>query len=92
MDVVNDFNLPDDLVSRLLASIEEVTAPVLTPDSIQAPLEYLAIVLFAPAEHKTKGRTWGFFRVERTSTDTLNDGTQGHCVEYYLYSDKTTGE
>lgn len=91
MDAVNDFSLPDDLVSRLLASIEEVTARVLTPDSIEAPLEYLEFVLLVPAGQRTKGYPWGFFRVERASTDSQLETEKGHCVEYYLYLDQKTG-
>lgn len=91
MDVVNEFSLPDDLVTRLLASIEDVTARVLTPSSIKMPLEYLEIVLLAPAGQRKKGNPWGFFRVERASTDSQLETEIGHCVEYYLYLDQKTG-
>jgi hypothetical protein len=91
MNTLKALRLPDDLVSRLLASIEEVTARVLTPDSIEAPLEYLEFVLLAPAGQRTKGYPWGFFRVERASTDSQLKTEKGHCVEYYLYLDQKRG-
>ena len=90
MDAMADFSLPGDLIRRLLASMEEATARVLSPDSVDGQFEYLEIVLLAPPEPTSKGHTWGFFRVERASTDSLSESIKGHCIEYYLYSDQKT--
>lgn len=92
MNVLGAFSLPGDLVSRLLASIEAATARVLGPDSIEGPFEYLEIAMLAPAGQASKGHTWGFFRVERASTDSQIESAKVHCIEYYLYLDKKTGE
>ena len=92
MKALNDFTLPGDLVSRLLASIEEVTARVLRPASTQVQFEYLEIVVLAPVGQTSKGHTWGFFRVERGSTDSQLERAKEHCVEYYLYLDTKTGK
>lgn len=88
LNVVGEFSLPGDLIRRFLASIQEATARVLSPDSIQARSEYLEIVVLAPAGQTTKGHTWGFFRVERTSTNSHSESARGHRVEYYLYLDR----
>jgi hypothetical protein len=90
MDALADFSLPGDLIRRLLASIEEATARVLSPDSVDGQFEYLEIVLLAPPKPAPKGHTWGFFRVERASTDSLSESIKGHRIEYYLYSDQKT--
>ena len=90
MNTLSDFSLPSDLVSRLLASIEETTARVLSPDSIDGPSAYLEIAVLGPAGQTSKGHTWGFFRVEKASTDSQIEGPKGHCIEYYLYLDKKT--
>ena len=92
MNTLRDFSLPGDLVSRLLASIEEATGRVLSPNSIEGQFEYLEIAVLAQAGEISKGHIWGFFRVERAATDPLNDRAKGHCVEYYLYLDKKTGQ
>lgn len=92
MNALSDFSLPGDLVSRLLASMEDATARVLSADSIEGQFEYLEIVLLVPAEQASKGLTWGFFRVEKASVDSQSESPNGHCVEYYLYLDKKTGE
>lgn len=91
MNVLSDFSLPGDLVSRLMKSIEEATARVLSPDSTPVQLEYLEIVVLAPAGQTSRGHTWGFFRVERASADSQIEDAKGHCIEYYLYLDKKTG-
>jgi hypothetical protein len=90
LDALADFSLPGDLISRLLASIEEATARVLSPDSVDGQFEYLEIVLLAPPKQASKGHTWGFFRVEKVSIGSLSQSTRGHCIEYYLYLDQKT--
>jgi hypothetical protein len=92
MKALAEFSLPDHLVSRLLASIEDATARVLYPDRGEGQFEFLEIVMLAPDLQTPKGHTWGFFRVERASTEALNESAKGYCVEYYLYLDKRTGE
>jgi hypothetical protein len=92
MNSLNALSLPDDLVSRLLASIEVATTPILRPDRIQAQPEYLEIVVLAPAEQTAKEHLWGFFRVERASSDSRIENAKGRCIEYYLYLDKRTSK
>jgi hypothetical protein len=87
MNILVDFRLPSDFVSRLLASIEEARERVLSADSEEGQFEFLEIVVLAPAKRASKGHTWGFFRLEKTSTDSQSESTKGHCVEYYLYLD-----
>ena len=92
MNTLRDFSLPDNLVSRLLASMEEATARVLSLDSTEGQFEYLEIAVLGPAGQISKGETWGFFRVERATTDLHIESAKVHYVEYYLYLDKNTGE
>lgn len=89
-DVLSDLGLPDDFVSRLLASIEKATVCVLSSDHKQG--EYVNIVVLASAGQASRGHTWGFFRVERASTDSQIENAKGHFVEFYLYLDKKAGE
>jgi hypothetical protein len=92
MNTLRDFSLPGDLVSRLLASMEEAKARVLRSHSIETQFEYLEIAILAPAEETSKGHTWGFFRVEREAIDSQIESVKGYCVEYYLYLDRKTGQ
>ena len=92
MKALTDFSLPDDLVSRLMASIEDAAVRVLSPNIAEGQFDFLEIVILVPSLQTPKGYSWGFFRVERASTDPLNESAKGHCVEYYLYLDKKTGE
>ena len=92
MSVLHDFNLLEDVLSRLLTSIETVTARVLDPDSVERRFEFLEIAVLGPAGQIPKGHTWGFFLVERASTAAQIESTKGYYVEYYLYLDKKRGE
>lgn len=90
--LLSGFSLPDDLVSRLLKSMEDAAVRVLIPDGAEAQLEQLEIVVLVPAVLVSEGQTWGFFRVERTSTVSNVRNSQGHCIDYYLYLDRKPGE
>lgn len=87
---LNDFSLPDDLVSRLMASIEETRTRVLSPDSLEGQSKYLEIAVLAPAGQASNGHAWGFFRLERATADSPIESAKGRCVEYYLYLDRKT--
>ena len=86
--VLSDFSLPNDLVNKLLKSMEDAAVRVL---SAEALLEHLEIVVLAPADLASQGQTWGFFRVERISTDPNIEDSQGHSIDYYLYLDRNSG-
>ena len=85
--ILSDFSLPNDLVARLLKSMEDSAGRVLSAEELS---EHLEIVVLAPAYLLPQGQTWGFFRLERASADSQFNGTNGHCVEYYLYLDQKT--
>jgi hypothetical protein len=92
VNLLDDLSLPAGFVSRLLVSIEEAILRVLSQDGKEGQFDHLEIVVLAPAGQASKGYTWGFFRVERMSTNSEIEGTKGHCVEYYLYLDRTIGK
>lgn len=85
--ILSDFSLPNDLVNKILKSMEDAAVRILFLDGAEAQPEHLEIVVLAPADLVSQGQTWGFFRVERTSTDTNIEDSQGHSIEYYLYLD-----
>ena len=90
--ILAPFSLPDDLVGKIRTSIEQAVVRILGPDTAERNFGYLEIVMLVPSLQTPKGHPWGFFLVERTSTDPLNERANGHCVEYYLYLDKKAGE
>lgn len=83
--ILSPFNLPDDLVVRILKSMEEAAARILASSSAKGDFEYLALVILAPAGLNSRAKTWGFFRVERTAANR-------HCIEYYIYWDTNSVE
>ena len=90
--ILGPFSMPDDLVSKILRSIEDAAVRILSPDIAEGQFEYLDIVVLAPAGLAMQGQTWGFFRIERRSTDSEIESAKGHCVEYYLYLDRKSGK
>ena len=92
MHIIEDLQLPGKYVSRLLASIEEATLRILSPEGIEDQFDHLEIILLAQSGQVSKGHTWGFFRVERTSTDSKIESAKGYCFEYYLYLEGKPGK
>jgi hypothetical protein len=89
-NTLGDFRLPDNLMGRLLVSIEEAAEHFLSLDSIEGQPKYLEIAVLAPGTSAPEGHTWGFFRLEKTSIDPPTESSKGHCIEYYLYLDMKT--
>ena len=89
--ILAPFHLPNDFVAKIRTSIEDAVVRILSPDTAGRNFEYLEIVVLGPSEQTAKGNTWGFFRLERVSTDSQIESAKGHCVEYYLYLDKKAG-
>jgi hypothetical protein len=90
--ILASFHLPDDLVGKIRTSIEQAVVRFLSRDTAERNFEYLEIVVLVPSLQTLEGHPWGFFLVERASTDPQNERSNGHCVEYYLYLDKKAGE
>jgi hypothetical protein len=90
--ILTTFSLSDDLIGKIRTSIELAVVRFLSPDTAERNFEYLEIVVLVPTLQTLRGHPWGFFLVERASTDLLNERANGHCVEYYLYVDKKAGE
>ena len=88
--ILSPFDLPENFVSRLLKSMEEAVVRVLSPDTMEKRYEHLDIAVLAATDLSFPGKTWGFFRVERTSIDSKNENANGHLIEYYLYLDRNS--
>jgi hypothetical protein len=90
--ILSDFSLPNDLVNKLLKSMQDAAMRVLVPDGGETQLEHLEVVVLAPTDLVPQGQIWGFFRVERTSTHPDIEDSQVHSIDYYLYLDKKPEE
>lgn len=91
-NILAPLSLSDELVGKIRTSTELAIVRILGPDTAERNFEYLEIVMLIPSMQTVRGHPWGFFLVERASTDPLNERAKGHCVEYYLYLDKKTEE
>lgn len=86
--ILSDISLSEDIVNKLLRSMKAAAGRVLFIDGTELKLEYLEIVVLVPADLVMQGQTWGFFRVERISTDPRIEDSQGYSIDYYLYMDR----
>ena len=88
--ILSPFDLPENFVSKILNSMQEAAVRILSPDTMDERFEHLDIVVLAPTGMSFQGKTWGFFRVERTPIDSKNENANRHLIEYYLYLDRNS--
>ena len=89
MKILEPFRLPEEYVSKILKSIEDVTSRVLSPDTGDGQFEHLNIVLLTPVGQPAERQTWGFFRLERMESKEKPKESKSYRIEYYLYSERT---
>ena len=74
--------LPRDFLNRILRSSREATGRIVAAVDTANPVRHIHIHVFVPQTPGPKGKTWGFFRVERLDGHAeLPD----HTIELYLY-------
>jgi hypothetical protein len=78
-------NLPTDLTGKILRSAYEAAARTLSESS--PGYGHIHLVAFASPGYQDKGRTWGFFRLEKLEASLAGPGLPDHSIELYLYID-----
>jgi hypothetical protein len=78
------FKLNEDLIRRVETSLQEAAKRVLathTGDKMQ----HIHLRILVPLERTSKGKTWGFFRVEKNKEGYTEGQRPDHVAELFLY-------
>ena len=86
MEILGSLNLPVDFLNKILKSTQDSAIRAMQAESLMK-FEYIHLIIFAPSEHTSKGRTWGFFRIEKIENVTADYRLPDHAIEFYLYLD-----
>ena len=75
-----------DLFNKVIYSAQEAVANIIQTNTLLA-LEHLHLQAFAPVRRTTKGKSWGFFRIERFEKLQIDKGSPDHTIDFYLYQE-----
>ena len=82
--VLNMLNLSPDFLDRVVKSAQESAMRYLHPDA-GLTSGHIHLSVHAPREHLAKGKTWGYFHVERIENRAEMMDSQDHAIDFYLY-------
>lgn len=83
--ILSPVNLPMDFTSKIVTSAEEAAARAMQSETM-IKYQHTHLVIYVPVERSAQGRTWGFFRIEKTGADGGANGSPlDHSIEFYLY-------
>ena len=82
--VLNTLNLSPEFLDRVLKSVQESAMRYLHPDA-GLTSGHIHLSIHAPRENLVKGKTWGFFHIERIENRADGIDGRGHAIDFYLY-------
>jgi len=84
-EVLAPLSLHTDLVNKILRSAREAAARALESSEKAVPYVHIHLLAFAPYSPRTRGQTWGFFRLEKLDGSEPGQSRPDHSIEFYLY-------
>lgn len=83
-ELLAPLSLHGDFLNKVLRSAQESTTRALQPNN-EMTSRHVHLAIFAPHQHTARGRTWGFFRIEKLDGPDQPKEHPDHAVEVYLY-------
>ena len=86
-ETLEPLGLSADLRTRLLNSAQEAVLGIMQPNSAGLNVGQIHFVILVQADPSLKGKTWGFFRIEKMDGLGKDHNSLDHSIEFYLYLD-----
>jgi hypothetical protein len=83
-DILSPLDLPKDFQNKVLESAQNITTRMMQTGT-GTDFEHIHLIVFVPPDLISKGRSWGFFRIEKIEGTTTDGSPPDHAVEFYLY-------
>jgi hypothetical protein len=87
LNVLNPLALQAHFLSQILQSARDAAGRAMRSERA-AEFRHLHFLVHAPRHSASKGKTWGFFQVEKMGTSTESGYPLDHLIELYLYLEK----
>ena len=77
--------LQTDITNRIVKSAQNAVERFMESKGAGAEFGHIHILVFAPLSHKSKEKTWGFFRIEKLESVREAKNPPDHYIEFHLY-------
>lgn len=81
MKTLNALNLQSDFLNKVLKSAQDAAGAVQNG----MEFEHIHLLVFAPVDRTSIGKTWGFFRIEKIESAGQDKNPPDQSIEFYLY-------
>jgi hypothetical protein len=81
--ILSRLELQEDIANKVLQSAWEAVERALRAAQTTR-FDHLHVLVFVRADLTTKHQSWGFFRIEKVETESVNENPD-HAIELYLY-------
>jgi hypothetical protein len=83
--VLKPLDLRTEFERRVINSAHETIAHATPPNGMLLEEDHLHLLIFVTEDYASKGRTWGFFHIEKTDGAANECNPHDHSIEFYLY-------
>ena len=79
--------LPAEFAARVLGSAQDAARRAMHSNRSVLDAGHIHLLILIPADPGSKGRTWGFFRIEKMEGTGKAPRSDDHSIEFYLYTE-----
>jgi len=83
-ELLSPRNLSTDFLNRVLKSAQDSATRALHPN-IAMDFGHIHLSIYVPHERVAKGKTWGYFHIERIENRKDDIVSHDHAIDFYLY-------
>jgi hypothetical protein len=82
--ILGPLALHADFLKKVLTSAQDAATHAMQAEAV-AQFKHIHLLVFVTQEPQLKGKTWGFFRIEKIERATADKNFPDHTIEFYLY-------
>lgn len=86
-EILGPLELRVDFFKRVLSSAQDAVARAMHAVA-RTELAHVHLLIFAPKENMSKGKSWGFFWIEKGETSMAHKNRYNNLIEFYLYAEE----
>ena len=86
-EILEPLDLPADFRTRIFNSAQEAIARIAESNGAILEIGHIHLLILITPDHSAKGKTWGFFRIEKLDSAGKDYHPSDHSIEFYLYFD-----
>ena len=84
-ELLAPLKLQSDFLNRIWRSSQQAAGRVIAATDKVNQIRHIHMLIFVPQNPEGKGKTWGFFRIERQESPVEAPKLPDHAIELYLY-------